>query len=83
MLTVWGKNVRTQCICALSVGSHQCCFVLGWRRQEQVSKLFVLGLLKISAHVVVLLFCLWQEVYELKIKAQQMFQSSLALHSLT
>lgn len=58
------------------------CFGLE-KTEEQVSKLFVLGLLKTSAHVVVLLFCLWQEVYELKMKPQQMFQSSLALHSLT
>jgi len=34
--------------------------------EEQVSGLFVLGLIKLSTHVVVLLFCLRQEVYELK-----------------
>lgn len=78
------KNVRTQCICAWSVGSHSCCFVCGLEEpDEQVSKLFVLELLKISTHVVVLLFCLGQEVYELKMKAQQMFQASLVLRSLT
>ncbi len=67
-------NVRTQCICAWSVGRLSCCFVceLG-ELSEQVSALFVLELLKISTHVVVLLFCPVQEVYELIMKAQQMF----------
>lgn len=49
--------------------------------EEQVTRLFVLRLLKFSTHVVVLLSCLGPEVYELKMKAQQMSQASLALRS--
>ncbi len=67
-------NVRTQCICAWNVGRLSCCFVCGLAElSEQVSTLFVLELFKMSTHVVVLLFCPGQEVYELKMKAQQMF----------